>query len=366
MAARRAPEAPGLRIVGLVDLNEAAARARAAEFRLPHALIGTDLERALAETARNVVFDCAIPASHLPVTATALAPAATCSARSRWPTRLERAQQIVSLAARAKVYAVMQNRRFDPNLLRLQSLIRSGALGAPTTVNSDFYMGVRMGADRFRAGMRHIFCCTIWPSTRLTWGARSPAQIRSASTVMSGTRRVVLPARCLGRLRVRDDRRAPSTPTAAVGAPRFSHHLGELEWRVIGPQGTARWDRAAGIRAQVASGRRPGPGRRGMKNWRPRRERSARRTATAALIQELLRCIREGKRPTICTDNIKSVAMAFAAGRSAEIGQKVSSTGKPGPGWRERRSIARRIDTASTRIWYTSANRICPKNIDRG
>ena len=43
-----------------------------------------------------------------------------------------------------------------------------------------------------------------------------------------------------------------------------------------------------------------------------------------ALIQDFVRCLQEETTPgTICTDNIKSFAMAFAAGRSAETGKKV-------------------------------------------
>src|SRR5205807_181325 len=67
-----AKKTPGLQIVGLVDIREEAARERAKQFHLKQALIGTDLKRVLAETSPDVVFDCTIPESHLPVTKTAL------------------------------------------------------------------------------------------------------------------------------------------------------------------------------------------------------------------------------------------------------------------------------------------------------
>src|SRR5438093_9755955 len=67
-----AEKTPDLRMVGLVDIREEAARARAEQFHLKNALIGTDLERVLAETSPDVVFDCTIPQSHPLVTETAL------------------------------------------------------------------------------------------------------------------------------------------------------------------------------------------------------------------------------------------------------------------------------------------------------
>jgi predicted dehydrogenase len=324
---RGARKTPGLRIAGLVDLNEAAARERAAEFRLPHAHIGTDLERALAETRPDIVFDCTIPQSHLPVTATALAHGCHVLGEKPMADTLDHARQMVRLAGESgKVYAVMQNRRFDSNLLRLQTLIRSGVLGAPTTVNSDFYMGLRMAETGFRAGMRHILLHDMAIHTfdmgrALTeadplsvycheWNPPGSYYQRDASAVcvFEMTGGLVYTYR---------------GSWCAEGLPT----TWESEWRVIGPRGTARWDGAAGIRAQVTGGSAAEPGTRQYADVAP--PPRARRPADGhtSLIQDFVRCIREGKTPeTICTDNIKSVAMAFAAGRSAETGEKVQVT----------------------------------------
>ncbi len=41
-------------------------------------------------------------------------------------------------------------------------------------------------------------------------------------------------------------------------------------------------------------------------------------------MREFLGCVRSGKKPqTVCTDNIKSLAMVFGAIESAEKGKKV-------------------------------------------
>ena len=42
------------------------------------------------------------------------------------------------------------------------------------------------------------------------------------------------------------------------------------------------------------------------------------------MIEEFVRCVRTGETPeTVCTDNIKSLAMVFAAIESAETGKRV-------------------------------------------
>jgi predicted dehydrogenase len=100
----------------------------------------------------------------------------------------------------------------------------------------------------------------------------------------------------------------------------------ESEWRVVGEKGTARWDSANKVQAQVTTGRKPDP-----EAWTylvkdvevpPKVRRPL--PGHTALIQDFVRSIREGKTPeTICTDNIKSMAMVFAAIRSADTGKKV-------------------------------------------
>jgi predicted dehydrogenase len=52
---------PDLEVVGLVDLREEAAQARATEFGLHNAQVGTDLAAMLEKTQANILFDCTIP-----------------------------------------------------------------------------------------------------------------------------------------------------------------------------------------------------------------------------------------------------------------------------------------------------------------
>jgi len=319
-----ARKTPDLQIVGLVDVREEAARERAEEFRLRKAVIGTDLESVLAQTSPDVVFDCTIPQSHLSVTETALRHGCHVLGEKPMADTMENARKMVALAQESgKIYAVMQNRRFNANLLRLKGVIRSGALGPITTVNSDFYMGWHMSDRGFRAGMPHILLHDMaihtFDMARALTGA-DPVSVychewnppgsyykrdASAMCIFEMTNGLIYSYR---------------GSWAAEGL----HTTWESEWRIVGQGGTARWNSAAAIKAQAANGRRPDSSISNLEAIEVPPGPKRPLPGHTALIKDFVCCLLEGRTPkTICTDNIKSVAMTFAAIRSAETGTKV-------------------------------------------
>ena len=99
----------------------------------------------------------------------------------------------------------------------------------------------------------------------------------------------------------------------------------ESDWRIIGTEGSVKWDGADGFR------RRPWPNGAGSFRWYATSKCRAliRETAGghAGLIRDFVRCLQTGATPeTICTDNIKSLAMVFGAIESAETGQRITIT----------------------------------------
>ena len=315
---------PDLQLVGLVDIREEAARERAAQFRLKKVSIGTDVERMLKETSPDVVFDCTIPQSHLAVTEIAFGYGCHVLGEKPMADTMESARKMVALTEKSgKIYAVMQNRRFDPNPNRLKNVVRSGALGPITTINSDFYMGWHMSETGFRGEMHHLLLHDMaihtFDMARALTGA-DPVSVYCHEWNPPGSfLRGDAAAMCIFEMSdglmysYRGSWVAEGLPTSW-----------ESEWRVIGQNGTAHWDGAEGIRAQIAVGRKPDSHISMLEDVGIPPKVKRPRTGHVALIQDFARCLREGRAPeTICTDNIKSVAMAFAAGQSAETGQKV-------------------------------------------
>src|SRR5207248_221430 len=126
---KAARDIEGLQVVGLVDVNPAAGEKRAAEFELRDAALGTDLTEMLDRLRPDVVFDCTIPEAHVGVTLEALRHGCHVLGEKPLADSMENARRAVEAArAAGRIYAVIQNRRYDPNVRRLRAFLDSGAL----------------------------------------------------------------------------------------------------------------------------------------------------------------------------------------------------------------------------------------------
>jgi len=152
---RSAQAIDGLRVVGLVDLREGAARERADEYGLGDALVGADLEAALARAEPDLVFNCTVPAAHAEVAVAALRRGCHVLGEKPLADSLDAARRMIAAAEDAgRLLAVTQNRRYNRYVRRLQRLVRSGELGPLTTVDNDYAMAIRFPG--FRIHLRHM------------------------------------------------------------------------------------------------------------------------------------------------------------------------------------------------------------------
>ena len=309
-------EIPGLTMAGFVDINAESAAARATEYGWHTAQVGADLAAMLAQTQPDIVFDCAVPEAHLPVTLTALTHGCHVLGEKPLAASMDEAQQMVAAAAAAgKHFAVMQNRRYDANIRRLAAFLRSGAIGAITTVNADFYIGAHFGG--FRDVMRHVLLldmaihtfdaarliaaadplavyCHEW-NPPAAWYAHDAAAI----AIFEMTGDIVFTYRgswCAEGLRT----------------------TWESDWRIVGTHGSVRWDGAEGFQAEVVaetgaffSTMRPVD--------LPPAVDDVKIGGHAGAIRDFVTCVRNGTPPeTTAPDNIRSLAMVFGAITSAE------------------------------------------------
>jgi predicted dehydrogenase len=142
-------------VVGVVDLQEAAAVRRKNDYQLTSARIGTDLAAMLKETRPDIVFDCTVPEARASVVLTALQQGCHVLSEKPMAANMPDAHQLIKAAEKAnRLFAIMQNRRYDPRIRALRSFLDTGALGDLTTVNGDFYLGAHFGG--FRDKMPHV------------------------------------------------------------------------------------------------------------------------------------------------------------------------------------------------------------------
>ena len=143
----------GLRLVALCDTETDRARTQMAArgLDLP---VHAALAEGLAHTP-DLVVDCTPPNARAAVVGAALAAGAHVLCEKPLAPDPETAARLVSLSARARGHlAVSQNRRFQPGVRALCALVAGGELGPAQTLHCDLHMAPRFGG--FREAMRHV------------------------------------------------------------------------------------------------------------------------------------------------------------------------------------------------------------------
>lgn len=307
-------------IVGLIDINEEAAKKRKDEFGLVQAVTGTDLASVLKSLKPDVIFDCTIPEAHVSVTLAALENGCHVLGEKPLADSMENARKMVEAAERAgKIYAVVQNRRYDPKLRTFKDMIASGKIGDLTTLTSDFYVGAHFGG--FRDRMEHVLLLDMSIHTldaARCISASDPVAVyckewnpkgswydhdASAIAVFEMTGGIVY------------------TYRGSWCAEGLNTTWGS-DWRALCTNGSATWDGNDGFRAQAVS--KTGEFFSEWTDLEVTESESTKRGLHKGVIEEFLHCVRTGEIPeTVCTDNIKSLAMVFAAIESANTGKRV-------------------------------------------
>jgi predicted dehydrogenase len=313
----------GLAIVGLVDLDEERAQARAREYGLSGAVIGTNLNAVLDRTKPHVVFDVVVPAARREVAFTAFAHNCHLLTEKPLADSPENARAIVEAARRAgRVHAVVQNRRYVANVRRIRRFLDSGAIGAATSIHADFFVAPHFGG--FREEMAHVLLLDMaihtFDAARYMVGGEpagvycqewEPAnswyrQGSSASAVFEfgGGRRF--------------------TYAGSWCAAGFRTSW-EGSWRIVAERGSLLWDGHDALTAEVVLPVREGLFDKTEPIVVPPLDPTDRVGGHLGIIKDFMRAIETGTEPeTRGADNIKSLAMVFGAIESAETGRRVA------------------------------------------
>ena len=309
-------------VVGLVDVNPAAAKSLADEFGLADALIGSDLGDVLAKTSADVVFDVVIPSARHDVVSTALAHGCHVLSEKPMASSIEAGRSLITLAqAAGKVHAIVQNRRFISGIRRIRRLVESGALGELTAIHCDFFIGAHFGgfreemdnvllldmaihtfdAARFVANKVPVAVYCHESNPRGSWYAHGAA----ANAIFEFSGDVTFTYR---------------GSWCAEGA----NTSWESQWRIIGTKGTLLWDGADDFKTGVVAGSE-GFLRPIEAIDMPQPADEAQTHGHASVIADFLAAIKTGVQPeTVGNDNINSLAMVFAAIESARTRQRVT------------------------------------------
>lgn len=308
-----------IEFVGLVDLNQKNAESLNEKYNL-NVKAGIDLEKMLDEAKPDIVFDCTVPSAHCGVTVTALEHGCHVLGEKPMAESMDDARRMLAAAENSgKTYAVIQNRRYQKEIVAYRNLLQSGLLGEVTTLNADFYIGAHF--DGFRAEMDHVllvdmaihsfdqarFICGKEPISVYCheWNPKGSWYSHGASAmcIFEMSDGVVFNYR-------------------GSWCPEGMNTSWECSWRAVCENGSALWDGAQKIEAEMVDGDK------GSIFPQKKVECSIEDIAFsrhAGVIREFLDSLKTGKKPqTICSDNIKSLSMVLSAVESAEKGVKVA------------------------------------------
>ena len=313
----------GLAIVGLVDLDAERAKARAREYELTGAIIGTSLDAVLDQIRPDAVFDVVVPAARRDVALSAFAHNCHLLTEKPLADSPENARAIVEAARRAgRVHAVVQNRRYVANVRRIRRFLDSGAIGAATSIHADFFVAPHFGG--FREEMAHVLLLDMaihtFDAARYMVGGE-PASVycqeweptsswyrqgSSASAVFD-----------LGGGKV-------FTYAGSWCAAGFRTSW-EGSWRIVAEHGSLTWDGHDALTAELVLPVRDGLFDKTEPVEVPPLDPADRVDGHLGIIQDFMHAIETGIQPeTRGDDNIKSVAMVFGAIESAETGRRVA------------------------------------------
>lgn len=319
------PELKGrVEIVGLVDLDASAARARAEEFGLTQAAIGTDLGEMIERTGAELVFDIVVPAARRAVVSLALSRGCHVLSEKPMAASLDEARALLALAEKAgRIHAVVQNRRYIDGVRRMRRFVESGAIGTLTGVHCDFFLAPHFGG--FREQMDNVLLLDMaihtFDAARFVSG-RVPETVYCVETNPEGSWYAHGAA-------------ANAIFTLSGGAV-FTYRGSwcaegertswESAWRLVGSKGMLTWDGADRFEASIA-GSETGLLRGAQPVEVPPAEDETKTHGHASVLIDFLRAIETGEGPeTVGHDNIHSLAMVFGAIKSARTGQPVSLT----------------------------------------
>ena len=320
-ALSKSPLRERVELVALVDVDRDVAESARQANGLSNAIVATDLDGALNQVHADIVFDVAVPAARKDLVLTALMHG--CDVLTEKPMAASMGDAATILAAAQKsgrIHAVTQNRRFKQSIRRIRQFLQSGAIGEVSAMHCDFFIGAHFGgfrdvmenvllldmaihtfdAARFMSGTDATAVYCLETNPKGSWYAHGAA----ADAIFEMSDAVTFNYR---------------GSWAAEGA----NTSWEAAWRIIGSKGTLLWDGEDAIAASVVDAEE------GF--FRPLRSVPIPDWPDSNVTNEHVSAIENfldaldgrGTPESAGTDNIKSLAMVFAAIDSARRRQRV-------------------------------------------
>ena len=305
-------------VAAVVDLDTTRAAKRIEEFHLT-AEASPNLAKALRKHKPDFVIDLTIPDAHCAVTCKALKMGFPVIGEKPMAATMPQARRMVAASEKAgKLYMVSQSRRWDKNHHLCRQVLEAGQVGKLTTMNCDFYIGAHFGGFRDEMASPLILDMSIhhFDLARMLSGADPVAVYAREFNPAGSWYQGDVAASCVFEMT-----NGVVFTYCGSWCAEGLHTSWQGDWRFQGVKGSVLYERdqmprGAVITSDTGFSREkqafdvpdieiPGPGQHGA-------------------LKEFLAAIRGGPAPQgECHDNIKSLAMVFAAIESSRKRRRV-------------------------------------------
>jgi predicted dehydrogenase len=305
-------------VAAVVDLVRERAEKRIAEYKL-RSVASDNLDRTLRDTKADFLIDLTLPESHCGVTCKALKAGLNVVGEKPMAASMAEARKMVRASeAAGKLYMVSQSRRWDAKHDSLARTVAAGCVGTLTTINCDFFLGAHFGGFRDEMPSPLILDMSIhhFDMARMIGGV-DPVRVYAEEFNPPGSwYKGDVAANCIFEM---------------TGGVRFAyrgswcaegcHTSWNGDWRIIGSGGTLIYDHDKDPSGDVLAG--DGGFHRPLKPAKIEKS-PLKFGGMHGALREMLAFIRTGRKPQCeCHDNIKSLAMVFAAIESSKSGRRV-------------------------------------------
>ena len=306
-------KAERIEVAAVVDLVKEKAEKAIQEWELAGTVASANLKKVLRDVQADFLVDLTTPEAHSKVTCAALQAGLHVVGEKPMASSMAEARRMVKASEQAgKLYMVSQSRRWNALHEALARTVGRGDIGALTTVNCDFYVGAHFGG--FRAEMKSPLILDMsihhFDLARMVSG-KDPVRVWCEEFNPAGSwyqgdvaANAVFEMTDGVRFAYRGSWCAEGCPTSWNG-----------NWRVVGTRGTVLYENDQEPRGEVVAGDEGF-----IRPYQPVKVAKApmRHGGMHGALREFLDFIRRGRMPQCeCHDNIRSLAMVFAAMESS-------------------------------------------------
>jgi len=307
-------------IAAIVDLNVEVAQQRIEEFG-----IGCKASANLSDTLETMkpdfVIDLTVPEAHCQVTCTALRAGCHVIGEKPMAASMAEARRMVRTSAETgKLYMVSQSRRWSSQHLAAAHAVHGNLVGNLTIVNCDFYIGAHFGG--FRAEMESPLILDMaihhFDLARMISGKDPVAVYAHEFNPRGSWYQKDAAASCIFEM-------SDGVVFTYRGSwcPEGFQTSWNGDWHLIGEFGSIKMEQDKPPQACQAVK----PANQGLiwpREDLPVEQLKVEPASMGGALREMLTFLRTGKQPqTECHDNIKSLAMVFAAMASSRAAKRV-------------------------------------------